>query len=115
MKLFMMIALFLFAKAALASTVSCRAELNNEVNTIVGQAQWQDPFYMGAIEGDGMAFLVTTSLGNNDIMSLWVREKKLDGKAGMFSFVDLSSGRDQYSRYYVENGFSIGVVCRKVP
>lgn len=90
----------------------CKAELNDPVNTLVNKTEWRQDLYLGSIGGATQTVLISTSLGNDKIMSLWVREKREENQAGMFSFVDLSSGRDQYMRFYMADGYSVGVTCR---
>jgi hypothetical protein len=90
----------------------CQAELRNDMNTTIAKTNWNQDFYMGHLEGATNAVLITTSLGNDQIMSLWVREKRQANQAGMFSFVDLSSGREQYMRFYMADGYSVLVNCK---
>ena len=94
---------------------NCRAELNDSVNTPLSKISWKKDFFQGEINGASSPVLITTSLGNNQIMSLWVREKKIKDFAGMFSFVDLSSGREQYMRFYMSDQYSVGVHCQWEP
>lgn len=89
----------------------CVAELNDEVNTPVFRVEWSEVLYMGAVRTPTRTILVSTSLGDNKVMSLWVRDKR-EKPNGMFSFLDLSTGRDQYMRFYMDDGFSLGVTCR---
>ncbi len=66
---------------------------------------------MGHLEGASVPVLITTSVGNNKIMSLWVREKREQSQAGMFSFVDLSSGTEQFLKFYMADGYAVAVTC----
>lgn len=91
---------------------SCYAELNNEFNEVIAKQEWTEDLYIGSIEGASQVVLISTSLGENQIMSLWVREKTSSRPNGLFSFVDLSSGRKQYSRFYKADGYSVGVTCQ---
>lgn len=90
---------------------SCKAELNDDLNTPVARLDWKEDLYMGSVSTPTRGILITTSLGNNQVMSLWVRDKQ-NKPNGMFSFVDLSSGKDQYLRFYMDDGYSLGVTCR---
>ncbi|MGE0632075.1 MAG: hypothetical protein AB7O96_06685 [Pseudobdellovibrionaceae bacterium] len=90
----------------------CQAELNNEFNEVIAKNEWREDLFIGAIEGATQTVLISTSVGNDKIMSLWVREKTPSRPNGLFSFVDLSSGRKQYSRFYMADGFSVGVTCQ---
>ncbi len=91
----------------------CRAEMNNEVNEVLATTEWEEDVYIGSIsDGANPAVLISTSAGNEKIMSLWVRDKSERYPNGMFSFVDLSNGKDQYLRFYMANGLSVGVTCR---
>lgn len=89
----------------------CHAELRDENNNLISESKWQEDLYMGHLEGATIPILITTSAGNNKIMSLWVREKKTEGQAGMFSFVDLSSGKEQFLKFYMADQFSVAVTC----
>lgn len=103
----------LFSPLALAGEFPhCRAEMNDAVNTVVARSEWEQDLYIGSIsDGVGPAVLISTSAGDNKVMSLWVREKAEGNPNGMFSFVDLSSGREQYLRFYMASGMSVGVTC----
>ncbi len=91
---------------------TCRAEMNDAVNNVVAREEWEKDMYVGSIsDGVNPAVLISTSAGDNKIMSLWVREKTGGNPNGMFSFVDLSSGREQYLRFYMASGMSVGVTC----
>lgn len=91
----------------------CTAELNDPFSfTVVAKTEWREDFFIGEIEGATQTVLITTSLGYDQIMSLWVREKRQSNQAGMFSFVDLSSGKPQYLRFYMADGYSVGVTCQ---
>ena len=89
----------------------CQAEVRDDVNATVSTLEWRQDLFIGAIEGASQTILISTSLGNDKIMSLWVREKKDSHPNGMFSFVDLSSGREQYFRFYMADRFSVLVKC----
>lgn len=104
--------ILMFPPLSFAAEPGCRAQLNNEVNQVITQISWNGSFYMGVMEGATYPVLITTSLGNDQIMSLWVREKRTSNQAGMFSFVDLSSGKEQYLRFYMQDGYSVGVTCQ---
>jgi hypothetical protein len=111
---FIIFALFLYSQIAAAAInqeglPSCRAELNDENNMLIQKIEWREKLFMGSIEGATRPVLITTSLGDHQIMSLWVREKTNTEPYGLFSFVDLSSGREQYLRFYMSNRFSVGV------
>ena len=90
----------------------CKAELNDEFNQLISKSEWKENLYLGSLTGASQAVLISTSLGNDQIMSLWVREKQEKKQVGMFSFVDLSSGKDQYLRFYMADGYSVGVTCK---
>ena len=91
---------------------ACQAELNDEMNQVLARTEWQEQVYLGSIsDGVNRPILISTSAGNDKVMSLWVREKSEGNPNGMFSFVDLSSGKEQYLRFYMANGQSVGVRC----
>lgn len=56
------------------------------------------------------SILISTSVGNDIIMSLWC-VKKIKGQAGMFLFVDLSSGKEQFLKFYMADSYSVAVTC----
>lgn len=91
---------------------SCKAELKDENNTLVSKVEWQEDLFMGHLEGATLPMLITTSVGNDKVMSLWVREKKQKNEAGMFSFVDLSSGKEQFLKFYMSDGYAVAVTCQ---
>lgn len=112
--IFTLVGLLVCAHAALAINADqpfCKAELNDELNNPLAKLEWQENLFMGSMRTPSQTILITTSAGNEKIMSLWVREKK-DKPNGMFSFVDLSSKREQYLRFYMSDGYSVGVTCR---
>lgn len=108
---------FLFAAClsspAFAETTlpSCHAQLMDEYNGVVSESKWQEDLYMGHLEGATTPILITTSVGNDKIMSLWVREKKTERQAGMFSFVDLSSGKEHFLKFYMADKYAVAVTC----
>lgn len=109
---YLLFAFCLTCNLALAGEIpTCRATLNDNVNSTLSELTWKQDFFTGFLKGASNPVLITTSMGDDKIMSLWVREKA-EKAAGMFSFVDLSSGREQYMRFYMADGFSVGVTCR---
>lgn len=103
----------LFSLSAFAGEFpNCRAEMNDALNNVVARDEWEEDMHLGSIsDGVNPAVLISTSAGDNKVMSLWVREKAEGNPNGMFSFVDLSSGREQYLRFYMASGMSVGVTC----
>lgn len=116
MKLFFTLSAFLlFSAPALADSPGglprCKAEVRDEVNMTVSSLEWKQDLFIGKIHGASQPILISTSVGDHQIMSLWVREDKAIPN-GMFSFVDLSSGREQYYRFYMADRFSVLVTCQ---
>ena len=91
---------------------SCKVQMLDEFNMPVTEVEWKDSFYSGMIIGNGLGILVTASLGNDQVMSLWIRDKRPQHPNGMFSFVDLSSGRPQRHALYLANGYHIESTCQ---
>lgn len=108
----------LFATPAIASEQGglplCKAEVRDEMNQTVSSLVWREDLFIGKIEGASQPILISTSLGDNKIISLWVREPK-EFPNGMFSFVDLSTGREQYFRFYMADRSSVQVICQWDP
>jgi hypothetical protein len=116
MKTFSLLLFFLSSSAfANEGLPHCKASLHDSVNQTVNSKEWQESLYLGSLGGATHTVLISTSLGHEQIMSLWVREKKEKDQAGMFSFVDLSSGKEQYMRFYMADGYSVSVTCRWAP
>ncbi len=115
--IYTLLGLFIGASTALAADVTglpaCKVQMMDEFNMPVTEIEWKDSFYSGMIIGNGLGILVTASLGSNQVMSLWVRDKKTQPN-GMFSFVDLSSGREQRHALYLANGYHIETACKWV-
>ena len=114
MKITFFTCLLLLNSVAVASPSlpACHAELKDENNGLVSKIQWQEDLFMGHLEGASNPVLITTSVGNDKIMSLWVREKKEQNQAGMFSFVDLSSGKEQFLKFYMADKYAVAVTCQ---
>lgn len=113
MKILTFLSTILLSSAVYADSTlpSCHAELVNDFNEVVSETKWQEQLFMGHLEGATTPILITTSVGNDKIMSLWVREKKTEGQAGMFSFVDLSSGKEQFLKFYMADKYAVAVTC----
>jgi len=114
-KIIILCAFFLFPTLSFsADTVglpACAAKLIDSIGMPISSLKWKEDFFMGSISGASNTVLISTSLGYDQVMSLWVREKKESNPAGMFSFVDLSSGRSQYLNFYMADGYSVAVTC----
>ncbi|MFA6237956.1 MAG: hypothetical protein WC635_11550 [Bacteriovorax sp.] len=111
-KFFILTALLLSSTAFAGENLPvCHAQLFDEYNTLVSEAEWQEDLFMGTLEGASVPTLITTSVGNDKVMSLWVREEREEGQAGMFSFVDLSSGKEQFLKFYMADKFAVAVSC----
>jgi len=91
---------------------ACKALMLDTQNTPVAKLEWKETVFIGMISGDGLGIKISTSLGNNQVMSLWIREKREPYPNGAFSFVDLSSGREQKNALYLSNGYHVEVTCR---
>lgn len=116
MGIFFVLATFLFSANVFAlepeGTPYCRADLSDTIGVVVTEMEWQQDLFMGKIAGASVPVLISTSEGDNQVMSLWVREDVAGYPNGMFSFVDLSDGREHGMRLYMRDGFSVGVKCR---
>ena len=94
---------------------ACKAEINDDVGQPLGDSAWVEETYIGHIETPGRVILISTSMGFDKQMSLWVREKTQSPYPwGMYTFMDFTSGRPQYGRFYLPNGISVGVTCEFV-
>lgn len=92
---------------------ACTVQMMDEFNMPVTKVEWKDTFFSDMMIGNGLGILVTASLGRDQVMSLWIRDKKAQPN-GMFSFVDLSSGREQRHALYLANGYHVESVCKWV-
>lgn len=102
-----------FAIAAEAKSLPvCRAELSDDLNNSISQIEWQQELYMGVIQGAPVPVLISASVGDQNMMSIWVREKTADPN-GVFSFMDLSSGREMSMRFYMANRYSVEIRCQQ--
>lgn len=91
---------------------SCKAVVYDGVNYPIERLEWEQKIFTGSIQTPSRTVLITTSLGNKQVMSLWVREKKEGHPSGMNVFLKLSPERDQDMRFYMVDGYSVGVKCR---
>lgn len=112
MKTLIFVLSFLSASAFAEAGPACKALMLDSQNTPVAKKEWKETVFIGIIEGDGIGIRISTSLGDNQIISLWIREKREPYPNGAFSFVDLSSGREQKNALYLANGYHIEVTCR---
>lgn len=110
-KMFLVLALLVSSSTFAENLPSCHAELFDEYNTLISEVKWQEDLFMGTLLGASVPTLISTSVGNDKVMSLWVREDLEDGQAGMFSFVDLSSGKEQFLKFYMSDKFAVAVTC----
>lgn len=100
-----------FAKQS-AGLPACTVKMFDEFNMPISQVEWTDEFYTGMIIGNSLGILVTASLGNNQLMSLWIRDKRPQHPNGMFTFMDFASGREQRHSLYLANGYHIEASCK---
>lgn len=90
----------------------CISKMFDEYNYPVAEKKWMQHVFVGMIEANGLGVKISTSLGNDQIMSLWIRDKRTPNPNGAFAFVDLSSGREQKNALYLANGYHVEVTCR---
>ncbi len=100
-----------FAYANDGGLPACTADVHDEKNYPVQTLNWKTDFYTDTMRTLSRTMLITTSLGLNQVMSLWVREKVSGYPTGMMVFVDLSSGKEQSHRLYMPDGYSVAVRC----
>lgn len=91
---------------------SCRAQLRNEFGAPVTEVEWQEQVFIRTLEGDLHRIKISTSVGDQHVMSLWVRNELEEPKPhGFFTFVQFMPNKEEKFWFYLDTGYSVEIAC----
>lgn len=90
----------------------CHAQLKDEVATVVAEARWQEQVFIQTLSGDQQQIKISTSVGNQNVMSLWVRNDLEQPKPhGFFTFIHFAPKQEQKFWFYLDSGYFVEITC----